>query len=91
MTPEEAKKLIGITPDTNEDYIDESQITEELKAIYESLTLLCHITVICLSFRYAKAHLRLERSGIPESRVNFIGDSGKKECRNNNFMLNYLI
>ena len=37
MTPEEAKKLIGITPDTNEDYVDDSQITQELKAIYESL------------------------------------------------------
>jgi len=34
MTPEMMRKIIGITPDINEDYVDENQLTDELMEFY---------------------------------------------------------
>ena len=34
MTPETMRKIIGITPDINEDYVDENQLTDELMGFY---------------------------------------------------------
>lgn len=34
MNPEDGKKLVGITPDINNDYIDPTQLTEDLLYYY---------------------------------------------------------
>jgi len=34
MNPEDGKKLVGITPDINNDYIDPNQLTEDLLYYY---------------------------------------------------------
>ena len=37
IDPKEIREFIGVTPDINEDYVDESQLTEEVLGLYSLL------------------------------------------------------